>query len=124
MVSAISWARARLSSRPTRASRVRCSRLRMTTTAPTIEVTERTCLPLMPSRIAGRPRGNSLIGFARSEPQLVQLVVQRLEADPENLRRARLVVAGVLERHQDQTALSFRHRDARAQRHLRLLLAR
>ena len=41
----------RLSSRLDPASRARCIRLRTTTTVPTIDVTPRTCLPLIPRRI-------------------------------------------------------------------------
>src|ERR1051326_212032 len=48
---AISSARDRLSSRLTRATREKCRPLRITTTAPTSDVTPRTCLPLMPRRM-------------------------------------------------------------------------
>ena len=131
---ASSSARAWLSSRLTRASRARCSRLSTTTTtAPTIDVTPRTCLPLMPRRMSGSGSGLGLqspepssglasLGLLRSQPQLVQLVVQRLQADAENLGRARLVVARVLERHQDQPPLGLLDRRARRQRDLRLRL--
>ena len=56
--------------------------------------------------------------------QLVQLVVERLQADAENFRGARLVVARVLERHHDQPALGLFHRRARPERDLRLMLRR
>src|SRR6516165_7966958 len=108
----MSSARARLSSRLTLASLDRCTRLKMTTTAPTIDVTPRTCLPLMPRRTI------SALILLRAQPQLVQLVVQRLQADSEDLRGARLVVAGVLEGHHDEAPLGFFHRDAGRQRHL------
>src|SRR6185503_6142843 len=52
--------------------------------------------------------------------QLVELVVQRLQADAEDLRRARLVVARMFERHQDQTALGFLDRRAGLERDDRL----
>ena len=42
----------------------------------------------------------------------LQLVVQRLQADPQDLGGARLVVAGVLQGPQDQTLLGFFHRGA------------
>src|SRR5436309_5996313 len=116
MALASSSARAWLSARLTRARVARCSRLSATTTAATIEVTPRTCLLLMPSR--------TLLRSFRSQPQLVQLVVQRLEADAEDLGGARLVVARVLQRHHDQTPLGLFDRDAGRERHLRLLRGR
>src|SRR5580693_9192441 len=129
-----SSARARLSSSSMRASVARCNRLKITTTAPTIDVMLRTCLALMPTRISGRLRleaggwrleaglpGVSLLALPGPEPELVQLVVKRLEADAENLGGARLVVTGVLERHQDQPPLGLRNGHTRSERHLRLL---
>src|SRR5262245_6229354 len=129
----ISCARARLSSRLTFANRVSCNRLRTTTTAPTIDVTPRTCFPLIPSRMATASHEDtktrsvasscSLLRFL-SQSQLVQLVVQRLQADAEDLRGARLVVARVFERHHDQPALGFLDGRAWAERDLRLMLGR
>ena len=49
-----------------------------------------------------------------------QLVVQRLQADAEDLRGARLVVARVLERHQDQPPLGLLDRRPRLERQRRL----
>src|SRR3954466_12490871 len=131
---ASSVARAELSSRLTLASRARCSTLSTTTTAPTIDVTPRTCLPLMPRRMSrcgmrsarcqvphsrggaaaypdarrtiapSHRHGSASFALLGAQPQLVQLVVQRLEADAEDLRSARLVVPRVRERHHDQPA--------------------
>src|SRR5436309_4912377 len=93
MALASSSARAWLSARLTRASVARCSKLSATTTAATIEVTPRTCLLLIPNLMVagGWWRPLSLLSSLRSQPQLVQLVVQRLEADAEDLGGARLV---------------------------------
>ena len=52
--------------------------------------------------------------------QFIQLVVQGLQANPEDLGGARLVVARVLERHQDQPRLRLLHRRPRRQRQRRL----
>ena len=62
------------------------------------------------------------LGLRRGLPELqaIELVVQRLQADPENLGRARLVVARVLERHQDQPPLGLLNRRARRERQRRL----
>src|SRR5262245_34535239 len=96
--------RASLSCRPTRASRVTCSALSSTTTRATMPVTPAICLARIESRISAS-RGHRLL--APLAAQLVQLVVQGLEADAEDFRGARLVVAGVLQRHQDQLRLGF-----------------
>src|SRR3984893_6038112 len=122
-----SSARARLSSSSIRARVARCSRLKITTTAPTIDVMLRTCLALMPRRISGRLRLEaglpdvSLVALPGPEPELVQLIVKRLETDAENLGGARLVVARVLEGHEDQPPLGLGDRHTRSERHLRLL---
>src|SRR2546425_12807889 len=60
------------------------------------------------------PQPSLIVRLSRSQTQLVQFVVQRLQADAQNLGRARFVVARVLERHLDQT--SFRFFDRRAGR--------
>src|SRR5258708_36498303 len=92
---------------------------------PTIVVTPRTCLPLIPNRMKGSqydltPGSLALLRPGGSQSQLVQLVVQGLQTDAKYLRRARLVVARVLERHQDQAALRLLDGRAGRQRHLRL----
>src|SRR6266851_2841221 len=74
----------------------------------------------LPYAISHKPSAMSLVDLPWSKPQLVQLVVQRLEADAEDFRRARLVVARVLERHQDEPALGLLDRRARRERDLRL----
>src|SRR6476469_7105897 len=99
MALATSSARARLSSRLMLARPARYKRLRRTTTTPTIDVTPRTCFPLMPSRMAlgfglqtsdawlkakakaRSQKPGALLILLRSQPQPVQLIVQRLEAD-------------------------------------------
>src|SRR5579872_5200534 len=55
---------------------------------------------------------------------LLQLVVQRLQADAEDLGRARLVVASVLERSQDQLLLRLFHRSADLEAHAFTILGR
>src|SRR5206468_5008554 len=47
--------------------------------------------------------------FRRRTAVLFQFIVQRLEADAKNLRRSGLVVAGCLQRFQDQHPLCFLH---------------
>src|SRR2546421_2929461 len=103
MAFATSSARARLSCRLMRASSPRYNTLKRTTTAPTIVVTPRTCLPFIPMRMAGA-RG-FLLYLLRAKPQLVQFIVQRLQTDAEDFGCTRLVVARVLKRHHDQAAL-------------------
>src|SRR3954466_5854035 len=133
MVLASRSARALLSSRLTLASRARCSTLRITTMTPTIDVTPRTCLPLIPRRIGDAFGPWSLVPGSwalclvpfrlfRAEPQLVQFIVQRLQADTENFCGARLVVARVGEGHHDQPPLRFLDRRPRRERQLRLVL--
>src|SRR3954465_9553423 len=111
-----SSARARLSSRLTRARPARYKRLRRTTTAPTIDVTPSTCLPLMPRRMTIR----WLLCLLRPKSQFIQLIVQRLEADAENFCGPRLVVPRVLQRHHDQAPFGFLDCRPRSERNLRL----
>src|SRR6266849_9942927 len=123
-----SSARASLSARLTLASCARCNRLSTTTAAATIDVTPKTCLPLMPRRtvefrVAGsgfRIPGSEFGDSPRTQPQLVQLVVKSLQADPENLRRASFVVTRVLERHHDESPFGFFDGDAWRERNLRV----
>src|SRR3954469_59419 len=127
MALARSSARARLSSRLTCARRASCIRLSTTTTAPTMIVTPRTCLPLMPKRIRGGfgawvLRCLALLGLFRPESQLVQLVVESLQADAQNFRGAGLVVAGVLQGHHDQPPFGLFDGRARRECNLRLVL--
>src|SRR5688500_1426673 len=97
------------------------------TASPTMAVTPTNCLTLMLKRTTCLlPLPFALLGsdafFFRplaSSAQLVQLVVQGLQTDPEDLRRTRLVVTCVLEGHQDQPGLSLLHRRARRQRQRR-----
>src|ERR1043166_6817150 len=121
MAFASNSARARVSSVPTTATRDRCRTLTPTTTAPTIDVTPRTCLPLMPNRIGV---GFRLLSLLRAQSQFVQLIVECLQTDAENLCGAGLVVARVLERHHDQPALRLFDRDAGRERQLRLVRRR
>src|SRR5437867_4327438 len=114
MASASSSARALLSSRLKCARLATWSRLSTTTTAATMEVTPRTCLPLIPSRIGG------CLLFFRPQSQLVQFVVKGLEADAQNFRSPRLVVACVFEGHHDQPPLGFFHGNPGRERHLGL----
>src|SRR4051794_22162547 len=118
-------ARAWLSAKLTRARLARLTTLRLTTTAPTIDVTPRTCLPLIPNRIGtGGLRDRRLLGLLGPQPQLIQLVMQGLQADAENFGGASLVVARVLQRHHDQPPLRFFDRDPGRERHLRLMRRR
>ena len=101
-------ARARLSSsRTPRDERQDVEQLSATTARPTMSETPTICLALMP-----RCKGES--GSLLPQLQPVQLVVQRLQADAEDLGRARLVVARVLERHLDQPPLRLFDGRARA----------
>src|SRR5688572_20348511 len=113
----------------TLASRAIYSALNATTATPTMAVTPAICFARMPSRMTKlRSKGKGLRGnglFFRAlaghaAAQFVQLVVQRLQADAENLGGARLVVARVFERHQNQLPLRFLDRGPRAERHNRL----
>src|SRR6185436_8932615 len=129
MALASSCERALLSSRLTLASLARCSTLSRTTTAPTIEVTPRTCLPLMPRCMATVAGGwlpvasiQHLLGLFRPQSQLVQFVVKGLQADAQDFRGAGLVVAGMGEGHHDQPPLRFFDRGAGRERKLRLVL--
>src|SRR5258705_5938193 len=121
MALASSSPRAWLSCRTTRARRVTCTALSATTARPTMAVTAAICLALMPIRIAGS-RDDFLFlllsGYSTAQP--IEFVVERLEADAEDFGRARLVVARVLERHQDQAALGFLDGSSRFERHGRL----
>src|SRR5262245_34924141 len=120
MALASSCPRASLSCRTTRASRATCTALSITTARPTMVVTAAICLALMLSRISGVRDRLFLFLAWRPTPELVQLVVQRLQTYAEDLGGARLVVARVLEGHQDQPALGFLHRGARLERDDRL----
>src|SRR4051812_40035023 len=113
-------ARAWLSSSEMRPRRARFSRLSTTTTAPTIDVTPKTCLPLIPKRMSGR----LLLGLFRPQPQLVQLIVQRFQADAQYFSGARFIVARVLERHQNEPPFCLFDRRSGRERHLRLVLRR
>src|SRR5262245_26645283 len=124
MALASSSARARLSSRRTCARRASCIRLSPMTTAPTIVETPRTCLALMPRRTERGPsRMSRALLPRRTEAEAIEFVVQRLQADTEDLCGARLVVAGVRQRHQDQLTLGFLDGGPRRERHLRLVAA-
>src|SRR5687768_11670448 len=90
--------RANASFSTTPASRVTYRPLSATTATPTIAVTPAICFALMPTRIL-------LTDGFLAAAELVQLVVEGLEADAEDLGRPRLVVVRVLERHQDQLPL-------------------
>src|SRR5215470_8789937 len=109
MALASSCPRASLSCRTTRARRATCTALSITTARPTMVVTAAICLALMLSRISVRNRFFLFLAWSPA-PELIQLVVQRLQTDAEDLGGARLVVACVLEGHQDQPALGFLHR--------------
>src|SRR5829696_9063554 len=63
-----------------------------------------------------------LVSARRGLPQLqtIELVVQRLEADAQDLRRAGLVIARVLQGHEDQPALGLLDGRARRQGERRL----
>src|SRR4029453_3961902 len=116
MALASSCPRASLSCRTTRARRATCTALSITTARPTMVVTAAICLALMLRRISG-VRNRFFLFLAWSPaPQFVQLVVQRLQADTEDLGGTRLVVSRVLERHQDQPALALLARGAGVQR--------
>src|SRR5262245_1251114 len=117
---ASSCPRASLSSRNTRARRATCTALSITTARPTMVVTAAICLALMLRRISGVRNRFFLLLARRAAAELIQLVVQRLQADAEDFRGARLVVACVLERHQDQPALGFLDRRPWLQRDHRL----
>src|SRR5215472_5787450 len=49
-------------------------------------------------------------GIGASASVLLELIMQRLEADPQNLRRTSLIVVGGFQGLQDQQALRFPHR--------------
>src|SRR6186997_2794907 len=107
MALARSCPRASLSCSTTLARRATCTALSITTARPTIVVTAAICLALMLSRISGvRYRFFLFLAWSPA-PQLIQLVMQRLETDAKDLGRARLVVARVLQGHQNQPALGF-----------------
>src|SRR6059036_215201 len=107
MVLESSSPRAWLSCRTTRAKCVTCTALSMPTARPTMAVTASICFALMPSRISGFGIPDSgfdepwpsrydfffLLLTGHAAAQAIQLVVQRLQADAENLGGARLVVA-------------------------------
>src|SRR6185503_8838769 len=117
---ASSCPRASLSCRTTRASRATCTALSITTARPTMVVTAAICLALMLSRISG-VRNRLFLFLAWSPaPELIQFVVQRLETNAEDLGGARLVVARVLEGHQDQPALGLFDGGTRFERDYRL----
>src|SRR5689334_17282471 len=109
MALASSCPRASLSCKTTRARRATCTALSITTARPTMVVTAAICLALMLSRISGLRNRLFLLLAGRTASELIQLVVQRLQTDAQDLGGARLVVACVLERHQDQPALGFLH---------------
>src|SRR5262245_41770309 len=109
-----SWPRAWLSCSTTPATRVTYSALSVIIAIPTIAVTPAICLPLMPRRIQENSlRSRNFLLRRVSSPQPIELVVQRFQADSQDFRRTRLVVARVLEREQDQTPLGFLHRHTR-----------
>src|SRR5215203_4281276 len=85
--------------------------LRIATTATTSVVTPATCLALILKLVALR-----LAASDRQFPHAIQLVVQRLQADTENLGRTRLVVARVLQGQHNQAPFRLVHRRARRQR--------
>ena len=91
-----------------------------------MKVTPKTCLPLMPSRTVAtqKPFGSALawVIAAGTQPELIELVVQRLEADAEDFGGAGLVVASVGERHHDEAPLRLLDGCSWRQRHLRLML--
>src|SRR5689334_13591304 len=114
-----------LSSSRKRQMRSTARPLSATTDSPTMAVTPAICFARIPRRIGdAQVEGglqtalvtrNSLVvrnGFfllARPAAELVQLVVERLQADAEDFGGARLVVARVLEGHQDQPVLGLFH---------------
>ena len=94
-----------------------------------IVVTPATCLALMLTCDRASLRSRGLAHASLRIPSSfmpIQLVVQRLQTDAENFGGARLVVARVVERQQDQPAFRFVHGRARRdrQRRQRLLAAR
>src|SRR5688500_9268284 len=106
----------------TSASRAMFRALNATTATPTMAVTPAICFARMPNRIRRMSKGKGqrssrtfdlrddlfFRALARHPAaQFVQLVVERLQAYSEDLGGARLVVARVLERHQDQPPLRF-----------------
>src|ERR1700694_3420624 len=84
-----------------RASDDRWTPLKTTTASPTIDVTPATCFALMLNRMES---GRAVLLF---DLQPVQLVVQRFQADAEQLGRASLVVVRVLERQENQLTLGL-----------------
>src|SRR4051794_7585692 len=107
--------RAALSLRLSRASVARWNADSTATMNRTSVVTPATCRDLMLIAlrffsVAGTSFAGSLFLHA------IQLVVQRLQADAKDLRRPRLVVAGVLQRQQDQSPLRFVDGGARGER--------
>src|SRR5438874_7152970 len=105
-----------LSCRLSRASVARWYADNAATMTTTREVTPATWRDLMDMRWRMKSGAGSQSGAGRwlLTPVLllfhpIELVVERLQADAENLGGARLVVARVLERQQDQPALRFIH---------------
>src|SRR5688572_6128490 len=146
MVRASIWARAWLSSTMTSASRATYKALKATTETPTIAETPTICFARMLRRMrrshgpaahephpmerrGGRWLGHVVLlgnGFfgpvgGPATPKFIQFVVQRLQADAQDLGGARLVVARVLEGHEDQPVFRLLDRDARGQGDARLV---
>src|SRR5688572_24992428 len=101
--------RDRLSCRTTLARRFVYSALSATTATPTMAVTPTICLTRMLRRMDGSPllRDRFLLGALAAPPELVELIVQRLQADAQDLGGAGLVVPRMFQRHQDQPRLGF-----------------
>src|SRR5262245_57452819 len=141
MESFSSAARDAVSSMRTRVSDAICTAVMPATTSTTSVVTPATCLAFIDTNVFRigssdtRGLGSSIARHlsirAPEAPNLelptlsgflfhaIQFVVQRLQTDPEDLRGARLVVARVIQRQQDQPPLRLVDRRPRRQRHRR-----